>query len=88
MSFEEGRNLARNFSATSTISPVRGLWQKRALGGGGLEQPKACRSPGVVVSTPAPPRPPPCHNPRTGEAIEVPAGYRAKFRPSSKLLEG
>ncbi|HJW81981.1 MAG TPA: HU family DNA-binding protein [Acidiferrobacterales bacterium] len=29
-----------------------------------------------------------CHNPRTGEAIEVPAGYRAKFRPSSKLLEG
>ncbi len=26
-------------------------------------------------------------NPRTGEAIEIAAGVRAKFRPSSKLLE-
>jgi DNA-binding protein HU-beta len=29
-----------------------------------------------------------CHNPRTGGAIEVAAGFRAKFRASSKLLEG
>lgn len=27
-----------------------------------------------------------CRNPHTGAAVEVPAGYRVKFRPSSRLL--